>query len=354
MGQGVLARVLSALPPPDDPRVLVGTSHADDAGVFRLSAEEALIGTLDFFTPIVDDPYLYGSIAAANSLSDVYAMGGEPLFALAIAAFPEDGKILPYLADVMAGAADKAKEAGVCIIGGHTIKDKEPKFGLSVTGRVHPDRMWHNRGAKPGDEIVLTKPLGTGIATSAIRWGICPKGTEGAVIASMARLNANASKAGREVGISTATDVTGFGLIGHLLEVLEGSELAAEIRLADVPVFDGVRDLMRRKRVAALLGKRRFPGSEWIHATFGKHPIPGGTHQNMTHQLGRVRFPPMLPAEEVFLLSDPQTSGGLLMFVPTASAGALCAALRAAGEGAWRIGRTLDAGDLELQRITVI
>jgi selenide,water dikinase len=354
MGQGDLARVLSALPPPDDPRVLVGSSHADDAGVFRLSAEEALIGTLDFFTPIVDDPYLYGSIAAANSLSDVYAMGGEPLFALAIAAFPEDGKILPYLADVMAGAADKAKEAGICIIGGHTIKDKEPKFGLSVTGRVHPDRMWHNRGAKPGDAIVLTKPLGTGIATSAIQWGICPKGTEGAVIASMARLNANASKAGREVGISTATDVTGFGLIGHLLEVLEGSGLAAEIRLADVPVFEGVRDLMRRKHVDSLPGTRRFPGSEWIHATFGRHPIPGGTHQNMTHQLGHVRFPPMLPAEEVFLLSDPQTSGGLLMFVPPASAGALCDALRAAGEGAWRIGRTLDAGDLDMQRITVI
>jgi selenium donor protein len=345
--------VLSALPPPDDPRVLVGTSHADDAGVFRLSAEEALIGTLDFFTPIVDDPYLYGAIAAANSLSDVYAMGGEPLFALAIAAFPEDAKILTHLADVMAGASDKAREAGICIIGGHTIKDKEPKFGLSVTGRVHPDRMWHNRGAKPGDAIVLTKPLGTGIATSAIKWGICPKGTEAAVVASMSRLNANASNAGRAVGISTATDVTGFGLVGHLLEVLEGSGLAAEIRLADVPVFDGVRDLMRRKRVDALTGKR-FPGSEWIHATFGGHPIPGGTHQNMTHQLGRVRFPPNLPAEEAFLLSDPQTSGGLLMFVPEASAEALCDALRAAGEGAWRIGRTLVAGDLPMQRITVL
>ena len=345
--------MLSALPPPDDPRVLVGTSHADDAGVFRLSGEEALIGTLDFFTPIVDDPYLYGAIAAANSLSDVYAMGGEPLFALAIAAFPEDAKVLTHLADVMTGASDKAREAGICIIGGHTIKDREPKFGLSVTGRVHPDRMWHNRGAKPGDAIVLTKPLGTGIATSAIKWGICPKGTEAAVVASMSRLNANASNAGRAVGISTATDVTGFGLVGHLLEVLEGSGLAAEIRLADVPVFDGVRDLMRRKRVDALTGKR-FPGSEWIHATFGGHLIPGGTHQNMTHQLGRVRFPPNLPAAEAFLLSDPQTSGGLLMFVPEASAEALCDALRAAGEGAWRIGRTLVAGDFPMQRITVL
>lgn len=346
--------MLSALPPPDDPRVLVGTSHADDAGVFRLSAEEALIGTLDFFTPIVDDPFLYGAIAAANSLSDVYAMGGEPLFALAIAAFPEDEKILPYLADVMAGAAAKAKEAGICIIGGHTVKDKEPKFGLSVTGRVHPDRMWHNRGAKAGDVIVLTKPLGTGIATSAIKWGICPKETEEAVTGSMARLNANAAKAGRQIGISTATDVTGFGLIGHLLEVVEGSGLAAEIRRQDVPVFPGVRKLMGRKRVDALTGGRSFPGSEWVHATFGGHPIPGGTHQNMAHQVGRVRLAPLLPVEEAYLLSDPQTSGGLLMFVPEASAEALCDALRAAGEGAWRIGRTLPAGDLEMQRITVI
>jgi len=214
--------------------------------------------------------------------------------------------------------------------------------------------MWHNRGAKPGDAIVLTKPLGTGIATSAIKWGICPGETEEAVVASMTRLNANASKAGRAVGISTATDVTGFGLIGHLLEVVEGSGLAAEIRLAEVPVFDGVRDLMRRKRIDALTGVRSFPGSEWIHGAFGGHPIPGGTRQNMAHQLGRVRLPPMLPAGEAYLLADPQTSGGLLMFVPTASAEALCDALRAMGEGAWRIGRTLAAGDLEMQRVTVI
>jgi len=346
--------VLSALPPPEDPRVLVGTSHADDAGVFRLSGDEALIATLDFFTPVVDDPYVYGSIAAANSLSDVYAMGGEPLFALAIAAFPDDEKVLPFLSDVMAGAADKAREAGICIIGGHTIRDKEPKFGLSVTGRVHPDRLWHNRGAKAGDAVVLTKPLGTGIATSAIKWGICPKEVEKAVVASMSRLNANAAKAGREVGISTATDVTGFGLIGHLLEVLEGSGLAAEIRLTDVPVFHGVRDLMHRKRVDSLTGKKRFPGSEWVHTAFGQPPIPGGTRQNMAHQLGRVRFPPVMRPEEAYLLSDPQTSGGLLMFVPEAKAEALCGVLQREGEGAWRIGRTVEAGDLPMPRITVI
>jgi selenium donor protein len=334
--------------------VLVGTSHADDAGVFRISDDQALIATLDFFTPIVDDPYTYGEIAAANSLSDVYAMGGEPLYALAIAAFPDDPKVLPLLADVMAGAASMAKEAGICIIGGHTVKDDVPKFGLAVTGRVHPDRVWHNRGAKPGDEIVLTKPLGTGVVTTAIKWGICPKATETAAIASMSRLNAGAARAGREVGISTATDVTGFGLTGHLLEVLDGSGLLAEIRHADIPFFPGVRELLKIRRVDALSGSKGVPGSGWIHRTFGRPPIPGGVHDTVAHQAGRVRFPPMLSSDEAHLLADPQTSGGLLMFVPEAKAVALCDALRREGEGAWRIGRTHKAGELELQRLTVI
>ena len=332
----------------------MGTSHADDAGVFRLSEDQALIATLDFFTPVVDDPYLYGSIAAANSLSDVYAMGGEPLFALAIAAFPDDPKTLPLLADVMAGAADKAKEAGICVIGGHTIRDKEPKFGLSVTGMVHPDRVWHNRGARPGDVIVLTKPIGTGIATTAIKWGICPRATEDAAVASMARLNAGAARAGREAGISTATDVTGFGLTGHLLEVLEGSGLAAELWHSEVPVFPGVRELLARKRIGTLSGDRKFPGSEWLHGVFGQPPVPGGARENMTHQIGRVRLPPLLPAAEALLLADPQTSGGLLMFVPEGRADALCDALRREGEGAWKIGRTHTGGGLDLQRVTVI
>jgi selenium donor protein len=342
------------LPPPDDPRVLVGSAYADDGGVYRVSENEALIASLDFFTPVVDDPYDYGAVAAANSLSDVYAMGGEPLFALAIAAFPEDAKTLPFLADVMAGAIAKAKEAGICILGGHTVKDREPKFGLSVIGRVHPDRIWHNRGAQAGDVLVLTKPIGTGVATSAIKWGICPKATETAVVSSMARLNAGAARAGRETGISTATDVTGFGLIGHLMEVLEGSGLSAEVRHADVPVFPGVRELLRRKRVGLLSGWKAFPGSGWIHGAFGQPPIPGGARDNLGHQAGRVRFPPMLPAEEGLLLADPQTSGGLLMFVPEAKADALCDALRREGEGAWRIGRAYRGGDLDVQRVTVI
>jgi selenide,water dikinase len=345
---------LSAIPPPDDPRVLVGTSHADDAGVYRISAEQALIATLDFFTPVVDDPYLYGSIAAANSLSDVYAMGGDPLFALAIAAFPDDPKLLPLLADVMAGAAAKAKEAGVCIIGGHTVRDREPKFGLSVTGTVHPDRIWHNRGAKAGDVIVLTKPIGTGVATTAIKWGICPKATEDEVVGGMSRLNAAAARAGREAGISTATDVTGFGLVGHLLEVVEGSGLTAELRHADIPVFPGVRDLIARKRIASLAGDRKFPGSEWLHGAFGQPPVPGGARENMAHQFGRVRLPPRFPVEEAMLLADPQTSGGLLMFVPPDRADRLCDALLRCGEGAWRIGKTHPGGSLDVQRVTVV
>jgi len=334
--------------------VLVGSSHADDAGVFRVSEHEALIASLDFFTPIVDDPYDFGAVAAANALSDIYAMGGEPLFALAIAAFPDDGKTLPFLADVMAGAIEKAREAGICVIGGHTVKDREPKFGLSVTGRVHPGRIWHNRGAQAGDVLVLTKPIGSGVATSAIKWGICPAATEAAVVASMARLNAGAARAGRETGISTATDVTGFGLLGHLLEVLEGSGLSAEVRQADVPVFPGVRELLRRKRLGFLSSRVRLPGLEWVHGAFGQPPIPAGARDNLGHQGGRVRFPPLLPAEEALLLADPQTSGGLLMFVPEAKAGALCEALRREGEGAWRIGRTYKGGDLDVQRITVI
>ncbi len=334
--------------------MLVGSSHADDAGVFRLSPEEALVATVDFFTPVVDEPYLYGAIAAANSLSDVYAMGAEPLFALAVAAFPDDGKVLPLLADIMAGAVDKAREAGICIIGGHTIRDKEPKFGLSVTGRVHPDRMWSNRGAKPGDAIVLTKPIGTGIVTTAIKWGICPEETKNAAIHSMARLSAGAARAGREAGVHTATDVTGFGLLGHLIEVLEGSGLNAEIRLHDVPVFPGVRDLMKRRALPALSSKRNFPGASFLPARFGSPPIPGGARENICFQMAKVRMPPLLPEEEILLLADPQTSGGLLLFVPEGRSGELLRALEKEGEGAWVIGRTHAMPGPEMPRVIVV
>ncbi len=312
------------------------------------------MASVDFFTPVVDDPYLYGAIAAANSLSDVYAMGAEPLFALSVAAFPGEGNLLPHLADVLAGAADKAREAGICIIGGHTIRDREPKFGLSVTGRVHPEKMWTNQGAKPGDVIVLTKPIGTGIVTTAIKWGISPKPTTDAVIASMMRLSAGAARVGRELGVHTATDVTGFGLLGHLIEVLEGSGLCAEIRLREVPVFPGVRELMTRRTLAALSSRRNFPGASLLHSWFGAPPVPGGAHDNIAFQIGKVHLPPLLPEEEVLLLADPQTSGGLLLFVPEERAGALVQALRREGEGAWAIGRTEAMGDDAMSRVTVV
>ena len=354
MGQGVLARILSALPAPHDPRVLVGTSHADDAGVYRMSDDLALVATLDFFTPVVDDPYLFGAIAAANSLSDVYAMGGEPLYALAIAAFPDAPDILPMLADVMAGAADKAREAGICIIGGHTVRDREPKFGLSVTGSVHPGRMWNNRGAKAGDHIVLTKPLGTGVITTAIKWGIAPKASADAAVRSMARLSVGAAAAGRASEISTATDVTGFGLLGHLIEVLEGSGLGAEVRFGDVPVFPGVRDLMRTRVVPSLVPRTSVPGVPFLHRRFGVPPVPGGARENIAFQQARVRFPPLFPAEDALLLADPQTSGGLLMFVPPGRADRLRDALASEGEEAWWIGRTHPMSAPESPRVTVV
>ncbi|GAB4369719.1 MAG: selenide, water dikinase SelD [Deltaproteobacteria bacterium] len=334
--------------------MLVGTSHADDAAVFRISDREALVSTIDFFTPVVDDPYRYGLIAAANSLSDVYAMGGEPLFALAVAAFPEDPKVLPLLADVMAGAADKAKEAGICIIGGHTVKDREPKFGLAVTGKVDPGAMWTNRGAKAGDAIVLTKPVGTGVATTAIKWGICPPETAEAAIRSMERLSAGAARVARAAGIHTATDVTGFGLLGHLLEVLEGSGIAAELTRSEIPVFPGIRELMRKKRIGAISARRGIPGASLLHARFGSPPIPGGARENLAFQKGRVRFPPLLPEEEMLLLADPQTSGGLLLFLPEERAEALLAALASEGERGWRIGRTLPHAGPGSPRVVVL
>lgn len=342
------------MPKPDDPRVLVGTSHADDAGVFRISEREALVATLDFFTPVVDDPYTYGAVAAANSLSDVYAMGAEPLYALAVAAFPEDPKVLPLLADVMAGATDKAKEAGICIIGGHTVRDREPKFGLAVTGTVDPAAMWTNTGARPGDSIVLTKPIGTGVITTAIKWGIAPREAADAAVRSMLKLSAGAARAGREAGIHTATDVTGFGLLGHLIEVLEGSGLCAEILRAEVPVFPGVRDLMRRRMVARLASRPGFPGASFLHGRFGSPPIPAGARQNIAFQQSKVRLPPLLPEEEALLLADPQTSGGLLMFVPEERAGLLQRCLEAEGAQGWRIGRTHAPVSPEMPRVVVL
>jgi selenide,water dikinase len=352
VGQGALARILSAVPPVDDPRVLVGNAQADDAAVFRLSEDTALVSTLDFFTPIVDDPYAYGAIAAANSLSDVYAMGGEPLFALAIAAFPGDEKTFPLLADVMAGAADKAREAGICIVGGHTVRDAEPKFGLAVTGRVRPDAVWRNRGAKAGDAIVLTKPLGTGVVATGIKWGIARPSDAEAAIASMLRLNAGAARAGRAAGIDTATDVTGYGLLGHLFEVLDASGVGAEIDARAVPLLPGALDLLPVRTLPRISG-RKFPGAAWLHRTFGFRPIPAGVREMLAGFGPRIRWSGDVPGDLRLLLADPQTSGGLLMFVPEEKSESLLAALAAEGETGRRIGRTVPRDPSSATSLTV-
>jgi selenide,water dikinase len=200
----------------------------------------------------------------------------------------------------------------------------------------------------------LTKPIGTGIATTGIKWGIASKELENTVIESMLRLNAAAARAGREAGIHTATDITGFGLLGHLMEVMEGSGLCAEIRHSEIPVFPGVRELMKRKMRPALIGVKGIPGSKWLHSTFGIKPVPRSSMENIAHQQAKVRFPPLLPKEEALLMADPQTSGGLLMFVPDDRAEALRSALSAAGQPAWWIGRTHPAATTEMSRITVV
>lgn len=302
MDARVLAQVLRELPPLTDPNVLVGTSTSDDAGVYRISPEVALVQTVDFFTPIVDDPRTYGRIAAANALSDVYAMGARPVTALAIAAFPEslDPAIL---GEILAGGADKAREAGVSIIGGHTIKDDEPKYGLAVTGVAHPDHIVRNNTGKPGDVLLLTKPLGTGILTTARRSDLIDDGALDEAIASMETLNRDASGAMLECGANAATDITGFGLLGHLRE-MTSDKLGVEIVSGDVPVFAGVMELASRG------------------------VVPGGTRTNLEAalQAGAV-FSEGVSEALRFVLADAQTSGGLLIAVDPQQAAQLLEAL---------------------------
>ena len=314
MDAAVLAQVLRELPKIADPNVLVGTATADDAGVYRLSDEIALVQSVDFFTPIVDDPRDYGRIAAANALSDIYAMGARPITALAIGAFPEnmDAKIIGA---ILAGGAEKAREAGIDIIGGHTIKDDEPKYGLAVTGVAHPDRIWRNDTGKPGDALVLTKPIGTGILTTARRSDAIDDDALRPAIESMLRLNREAAEIAATFEVHAATDVTGFGLIGHLCEMTAGGT-GAEISAQAVTLFD---------RVEALAAA---------------DVVPGGTRTN--HRLALengVQFAPGISVALQLALCDAQTSGGLLLAVPPDRSTELVHALRNVGlSGASEIG----------------
>jgi len=318
ISQEDLKKALAGLPRPADPNVLVSAETCDDAGIYKIDDERALVQTVDVFTPIVDDAYLFGRIAAANSVSDVYAMGGRPLTALSIVAFPIERVSPRVLNQMMQGGVDALAECGTALLGGHSIKDKEIKFGFAVTGLVHPGRMITNDKARPGDILILTKPIGTGIISFAAQIGRAEKAWTEAIGRSMARLNKTAAETMIEAGIRCATDVTGFGLLGHLGEMAVQSGVAVEVKAADVPVFDGVRALVSAGVVS------------------------GGIERNREYSGRFVRRGPGVSEDAEIILYDPQTSGGILMCVPEAAAAAVLQTLRERGDAeSAAIGRVL-------------
>jgi len=328
--------VLGKLARQHDPNVLVGFDHADDAGVYQLTADQALVQTVDFFTPIVDDPYTFGQIAAANSLSDVYAMGGRPLTALALVCFPDKAD-LEILERILAGGLSKMIEAGCTVIGGHSIRDEETKFGYSVTGVIHPKKIYQNAGAQPGDKLILTKALGTGVISTAIKKGKAEQTWIDAATASMTTLNKKAAEVIKarvgadafvrpaeqseatmpEAGfrVHSMTDITGFGLIGHLREILLASNVSAAISVGKVPALEGAL--------------------ECIHAGH----IPGGLKNNRDFAECLVEYDQQVPEDLRLLLYDPQTAGGLLICTPAGEA--LTQTLNQSGVPATQIGEVL-------------
>jgi selenide,water dikinase len=305
-----LRPVLARLGRPSDPRVLVATDTADDAGVVRLTDEIALVQTADFFTPIVDDAYAFGRIAATNALSDVYAMGGEPVSALNLVAWPLDVLGSELLGEVLRGGADAAAAAGISVVGGHSIDDPEPKYGMAVTGTVHPDRILTNAGGRAGDALVLTKPLGAGTVATAIKRGLASEAIVARAIEVMTTLNAEGARRARAAGAHALTDVTGFGLLGHLHELASASGLAAEVDAAAVPAIDGVLELLADDRALA-----------------------GGSRRNRADAEAWSRFDETVPEVRRRLVCDAMTSGGLLAAVP---------ADRAGDVGGWVVGRLVD------------
>lgn len=322
INQNDLKKVLSGLPEVTDPNVLVGTNTCDDAGIYKLDEETALVQTVDVFTPSVDDPYTFGQIAAANSLSDVYAMGGRPLTALSIIGFPIEALSHRVMTQMLRGGMDKMSEAGVPIVGGHSINDKDPKFGYSVTGVIHPRRIVANSGARPGDVLILTKPLGVGVISFASQIGRASQSAIDAAAKSMTELNKVAAETMLEVGVNAATDVTGFGLLGHLGEMVAQSGVTAEIYADKVPVFDEVLDYISQGMIS------------------------GGVERNLEHASQRVRVGDEVGDDVVHLLYDPQTSGGLLMAVPQEKTDTMIERLRDRGVvNASVVGRIIEESD---------
>ncbi len=309
----VLRPLTDKFNPADFPALLVGLGAPDDAAVYRIDATTAIIQTMDFFPPVVDDAYAFGSIAAANAMSDVYAMGGQVLLALNIAAWRDDLP-LEVLSEIFRGAADKVAEGGAAIAGGHTITDHEPKFGLSVTGRVHPDRIVRKGGAQPGDVLILTKPLGSGLITTAGKNGVASASHLEQAIQWMTRLNRGAAQAMQEVGLRSATDITGYGLLGHAYEMAQASRVHMRFHADSLPILDGALDYARRQQ------------------------IPGGAGRNKLYLDGKVEIAKTLDNARYEILFDPQTSGGLLMAVSPSQQDALERALDSKGTAHWNIG----------------
>jgi cysteine desulfurase NifS/selenium donor protein len=303
----VLEEILRKLPVPSDERIIVGSETADDAAVFRIDDKTAIVQTVDFFTPILDDPFQFGAVAAANSLSDIYAMGARPLFALNIVGFPSNRLPVSVLEEILQGAQSKAEEAGISIIGGHTVDDTEPKYGMAVTGVISPEAVLTNSAAAPGDVLVLTKPIGTGVLSTALKQGMLDPGQARELFETMSALNRAASEAMRDASANACTDVTGFGLLGHLLEMLTASGVSAELHSDSVPLLPGAFDL----------------------AASGV--VPGGTADNADHTASRVDYAQRISRTQRMILNDAQTSGGLLIAVGKQKAPDLLGALAKTG-----------------------
>ena len=306
------------------PDLLVGLDTADDAAIYQLNDEQAIINTLDFFTPVVDDPYDYGAIAAANSMSDVYAMGGQVIFALNVGAFPAAMEPA-MITQILRGGAEKVLEAGAVIVGGHTVTDDEPKYGLAVTGTVHPDKFFTKGGATPGDALVLTNPLGTGTISTALKQGAANAVHVTQMVESMKRLNRAAAQAAQAGGgIKAVTDITGFGLLGHAMEMAQASAQKFVFEMNQIPLLDGVTKY----------------AAEFI--------FPGGAANNKLYFEKDVTFAPTLPDDQQMVLWDPQTSGGLLLAVPKARLADFQQACAEQKQPAWVIGRVTAGSGIEV------
>lgn len=298
---------------------MVELSTCDDAAVYRITDDIAAVFTVDFFTPLVDDAYEFGRIAVTNALSDIYAMGGKPVMALNLVAYPTKTLPLDLLHDILRGGADQAAAAGVSIVGGHSIDDPEPKYGMAVMGLVNPNEVLTNSGAKPGDRLILTKPLGTGVVATAIKHDTAPPAAVAEAVRIMTTLNAGAARAAKEVGCSACTDITGFGLLGHLREMAMASGVGARVRFADVPLIDGLMELIRADEA------------------------PGGTYSNLefVESTSSVKWPDGLSEEAKLALCDAQTAGGLLLSVPPQKTAEMLAALQAE-----EVSRAVEIGEI--------